>query len=461
MAFSEEQAMLCLAGLSYRGYLDANPAHINAVRFAITRGLQTLAPVRDAWDIVWGPACYRAPASLFDDTLVYVVRCRPTPTRYVVVIRGTNPVSAFDWLFGDLWTGHVTPWAYASHAGSISLSAALGLAIVQNLRAVPVQTGTAAQAAVGTGVGAAPAARHSLSEWLRGLERAPLRALRERFVTEIQTLVEQGAAAPAETAEHHVQALAAFWKSRIRQNLLDLIDEAAGLAGRLDLAVFALLEEEIRLRVGLGAGVDLRSFVASAVQQAAGSLDIVVTGHSKGGGLASTVALWLADTQGTKVAKADQWDPERRATIRCLSYAGPTAGDEAFAGHSDAVIGTRCRRIANSLDIVPLAWAIGDLRKIPSLYDPPIAPIPGMAELAEIIANKVAPLHYSQIATGELFSGKVNPAWPLFPAQAVYQHLEAYLQALGLTAYGITTATFLDPTQFAQPASGANRQRLP
>ncbi|HEX7423498.1 MAG TPA: hypothetical protein VF311_06380, partial [Terriglobales bacterium] len=408
--------------------------------------------VRDAWDIVWGPACCRAPVTVFDDTLVYVVRCRLTPARYVVVIRGTNPVSAFDWLFGDLWTGRVTPWSYANQAGSISLSAALGLAIIRNLRAAGPQTEPAAlavSAAVDTGVGTALAASHSLSQWLSGMERAPVSALRERFVTELQGLVEHGSAAPLETAEHRVQALAAFWQSGARQRLLDLIDEAARLTGRLDLAVFVLVEDEIRLRISLGAGVDLRTFLASAVKQAGDSLDIVVTGHSKGGGLASTVALWLADTQGTKVAETEQWDPKGRATIRCFSYAGPTAGDEAFAGHSNSVIGAQCRRIANSLDIVPQAWAVRDLRKIPGLYAPSIAPIPGMADLIEIIASKVAPLRYSQVATDEVFAGKVNSGLPLFLAQVVYQHLEAYLEALGLTAYGITTATFFDPTQFA------------
>jgi hypothetical protein len=44
-----------------------------------------------------------------------------------------------------------------------------------------------------------------------------------------------------------------------------------------------------------------------------------------------------------------------------------------------------------------------------------------------------------------MLAGKVNPGLPLFPAPVVYQHLEA----LGLTACGITTATFFDPTQFA------------
>lgn len=52
----------------------------------------------------------------------------------------------------------------------------------------------------------------------------------------------------------------------------------------------------------------------------------------------------------------------------------------------------------------------------------------------------------------------MNSELPLFPAQVVYQHLEAYLEALGLTACGITTAAFFDPTQFASPVSGANRQ---
>ncbi len=440
MAFPEEQVMLCLAGLSYRGYLAAGPGHSNAVGLAITRGLQTLAPVRDAWDIVWGPASYRAPASIFDDTLVYVVRSRPTPTQYVVVIRGTNPVSAFDWLFGDLWAGRVTPWAYADQGGSISLSAALGLAIVQNLRVAGRTVGAAP---------ALPASSQSLSQWLGGLERAPLRALRAGFVTELQGLVERGSAGPAETAEHRVQALAALWQSGARKRLLDLIDEAARFTGRLDLALFAFVEDEIRLQLGLGAGVDLRTFLASAVKQAGNSsLDIVMTGHSKGGGLASTVALWLADTQGRKVAESEQWDPERRATIRCFSYAGPTAGDKAFTAHSNNVIGPRCRRIANTLDIVPRAWTVSDLRKIPTLYDPPIAPIPGMAELIDIIASQVGPLGYTQVATDAVFEGKVNPALLLFPAQAVYQHLGAYLEASGLATYGITMATFFDPTQF-------------
>ncbi len=275
-----------------------------------------------------------------------------------------------------------------------------------------------------------------------------MRALRERFVAELQALVEHGSAAPLETTEHRVQALAAFWQSGGRQRLLDLIDETARLTGRLDLAVVALVEDEVHLQIGLGAGVDLRTFLASAVKQAGGSLDIVVTGHSKGGGLASTVALWLADTQGTTVAEAEQWDPEGRATIRCFSYAGPTAGDEAFAGHSNSVIGARCRRIANALDIVPQAWAVSDLRKIPGLYAPSIAPIPGMAELIDIIASEVGPLRYTQIATGDVFAGKVNPGLPVFLAQVVYQHLQAYLEAFGLTACSITTATFFDPTQF-------------
>jgi hypothetical protein len=69
--------------------------------------------------------------------------------------------------------------------------------------------------------------------------------------------------------------------------------------------------------------------------------------------------------------------------------------------------------------------------------------------VTEIIASKVRPLRYTQIVTGAVFAGKVNPGLPLFLAQMAYQHPEAYVEALGLKAYGITTATFFDPTQFA------------
>ena len=134
--FSDDQVLLCLAGLAYRGFNDAavGGLHTDAVRRAITQGLNTLSPLAGGWELVWGPVSYRAPLSLLDDGLMYVVRNRQAPHRYVVAIRGTNPVSAFDWVFGDLWAGRQARWPYGAGAARISLSTALGLAILKSLR---------------------------------------------------------------------------------------------------------------------------------------------------------------------------------------------------------------------------------------------------------------------------------------------------------------------------------------
>lgn len=449
MPFTDEQVMLCLAALAYRGYLDASLARVNATRLAIARGLHTLAPLRDGWDLVWGPACYRAPVSVFDDALVYVVRRRRSPACYAVVIRGTNPVSAFDWIFGDFWTAHVTPWRYAHDGGSISLSTALGLALIQDLRSAGPRTEVTAPLwkAMDAHAASAPLARRSLWESLGGLERIALNDLLARFATALEALTAQRSASPVESASHHVQELIDMWQSDLHRRLLDLVEEAARATGRADLTLLALFEDDIRLRVGLGPGVDLRTFLSTAVKQAGGALDIIVTGHSKGGALASTVALWLADTQGSSADTPEGWDPHRWAAVSCFSYAGPTAGDSTFAAHSDRVIGARCHRIANSLDVVPHAWAVADLQSIPKLYQPTVGAPPGLSDLMKLVCGRVERLGYQQVAQNAVFSGSVDPALPLFFPQVVYQHLEAYLRAFGLTEYGITTATFFDPTQ--------------
>jgi hypothetical protein len=63
MAHSDDQIMLTLAGLTYRGFQDFLPgdAHEAVVRTAVLDGLQTLAPVRSEWELVWGPVTSRVP----------------------------------------------------------------------------------------------------------------------------------------------------------------------------------------------------------------------------------------------------------------------------------------------------------------------------------------------------------------------------------------------------------------
>jgi len=450
--FSEEQVMLTLAALTYRGFHKVGGAALreDEMRDAIRRGLAELKPVRGGWDLVWGPASYRLPFTLFDDALMYVVRARDHADRYVVAVRGTNPVSATDWLFGDLWVSRQLPWPYGVQSrfpgAMISLSTALGLSMLQHMRSGPPPDGGGVRGIwqflddqIGDGF------RRSAAKTLEpiGATLAPaLRSLRDEVREIAARLPRPPGALDAEDDVKVVERLRGALASPVRQELLARIDDAMARVddsaqrhrARLSFDLLRFLEGGSRLRAALQSGHDLRSFLAGAVSQASGAVDLVVTGHSKGGALAPTLALWLVDTQGEdSVSPDERWDPERKATIRCYAYAGPTAGDAAFAARSDAIIGPHCHRIPNVKDIVPHAWEAEGIRRIPRLYPEPVNQIPGLDELAAQVIEEVGPLCYRQIGLHvHTLEGQISDRYHSFFGQLVYQHLESYLEQLGL-----------------------------
>ena len=94
-------------------------------------------------------------------------------------------------------------------------------------------------------------------------------------------------------------------------------------------------------------------------------IEIIVTGHSLGGALSSTLALSLLDTQS-------DWDPKKLATVFTQPSAGATPGDEDFSRYFQYQLGTHTNRIWNTIDIVPHAWNKTQLNEIPKLYLPEI-----------------------------------------------------------------------------------------
>ncbi|HEV7733975.1 MAG TPA: hypothetical protein VGR62_17525 [Candidatus Binatia bacterium] len=445
-AFDDHQIMLCLAGLAYRGVhrTGAGRFHTETIGRSIAEGLDTLPPLASGWDLAWGPAGYRAPVSVIDDTLLYVARDRQRPRRYVVAIRGTNPGSAFDWAFGDLWAGHQTPWAYGDGGAAVSLSTALGLTVLLQLRSDGPRSDVVTRIwdTVDARLDGIQMAATAAMEVLAALARPALRPMRHAFTDVVQAMLAVRGRLEADVANAPLGAVAARWQSRTRTLLLDLVAEAQPLTGgRAELAVLALLETEAGLRAHLGTGADLQQFLAGAVVR--GADEIVVTGHSKGGALASTLALALAETQGD----AGGWDPERRATVHCWSYAGPTAGNAAFAARSDAIIGPRCHRIANALDVVPHAWSTDGLAAIAGLYDARrVAPLAALAPLTAVITTATAHLHYRHVGTHvTVLDGVLEPTAVDFVSQLVHQHMQAYCDLLGLAEHGIGTRTFFDP----------------
>jgi hypothetical protein len=418
----ELREALSLAAVSYRGFADPKigESHDAALARGIRAGLRLpeLGGLLDDWELAWGPASYRAPLSGVDDVTAYVVRGLARSDRYALVIRGTNPVSLFDWLFGDLWVARTVPWPHANVPGAaISLSTALGLAILRGLRAGP-PADRAAPSLWDRLPESLKTATHSFAGSLTRVEELLVGGLRQRLRDERLSL-SQLAADGAPRLD--VPALVAHWMpGRVRESLGRLDRLLDGVRGVVDLELLALLEGEAAVVERFGSGVTLGDFFAAAAESSERGVDLAVVGHSKGGALAATAALWLSDTQGT----ADGWDPGRESRVRCISFAGPTAGNAAFASHSDRALGERMTRVRNPLDIVPRAW--DGLASVPGLYGPSD---PLLQDLVKRIRESVAPIGYTQISSPphDLDSKVRNLP---FASQVTYQHLEAYLAAL-------------------------------
>ena len=456
--FPEAQTMLCLAALSYRGFEDPGAGffHTDRLHLALARGFRDVSPQKRAWDLAWGPVSYRAPFSLVDDSVMYVVRSKDVPDQYVIAIRGTNPVSAFDWLFGDLWASEMTPWPYGNRAefpeAEISFSTALGLNILQQMRSSAPPSGAVADVWRVLDADVSGALRQAAAALLRPIGEGVSGALRKiagDLRGALDDLEERRHARSRKDLPTRLQGFLEDWRSETRRRILGplgAVQEA--LADRYSLNILRLLEGGARLRSQLGSGQDLASFLKVAVGQARGKVDVVVTGHSKGGALASTVALWLRDTQGRQFVREEaRWDPEERATVRYFSFAGPTAGNAEFVKRSNARIGERCYRIVNRLDVVPHAWATKDLREVPTLYDRPVERLATLNDLIEQISRDLERLRYQHVGLNVTeLPGEFDRTRTLFFDQFVYQHLEGYLKGMELDRLA-NVATFFSPLE--------------
>ena len=458
--FTDEQAALTLALLAYRGFADVEwgAGHAHALRRDLCAALEGFEPLQRSWELVWGPATFRPALGLVDSTAAYVVRSRHDPALYVVAIRGTNPVSVFDWVFGDFWSLRLTPWRWgrrnAPLAAAVSLSTALGLATLRSVRAPDPGATEGVLAHIGD------RARDLVSASGRLVERATaplgvmpmarrIRRLGSELAVQVADLASalpgaRGApgaltstlagAVPERAA---LGRLAAAWRAGRWHPLIEALGTAFdGADAHAQMTLLAALEQDAAARGHTTAGVGLLEFLSAAARSLT-SLEVMVTGHSKGGALASAAAVWLADTQGSSgVPEPERWDPQRKATVHCYSFAGPTAGNAGFAAHAAAALGRRYHRIANQLDLVPRAWAAPSLLDALDLYRPAVDDPPGLGELAALIAERVDGLAYQHVTGQErVFRGRLAADARTYPEQLVHQHLEAYIEELGLAPW--------------------------
>jgi hypothetical protein len=233
------------------------------------------------------------------------------------------------------------------------------------------------------------------------------------------------------------------------------------LGRRIALGTFIGLSVLQTLKPGAaqpGAGATVRDFLAAQV--AGGPTAVNLGGHSLGGALSPTLALWLHDTQR-------DWDPAGHASLSVLPSAGPTAGNQEFAAYSDAKIGPLVTRLHNPLDVVPHAWASADVQAIPTLYVPQIPPDAVVNDFAELALDISQGCDYAQINADAppLAGAAVNPAlinagdpgFVNFFRQAAFQHVDAYYNLLGVPGLSQVMSCVQATAKVAGPADILSR----
>jgi hypothetical protein len=415
-SFNDESIMLTLAALTYRGFQDVlgGRVHEGIVKGALVDGLQTLAPVKNEWDLVWGPATDRDRGQVVDTNMMYVVRGRHAPNRLVVAIRGTNPISLSDWVFGDLWVGETVDWPYATVAdpAAISKSTALGLAALQAMSSRAPATGLATEvSAFVTGAFA------TLERAVRGGPANLLAATPAWFDSQIKKIGELWQSAAARTDS---------FRDRRRSAVAVPIAPAD-------------LRPKLTTEPRSDGSRDLLSFLhAEAGRRGGAPLEVVVAGHSKGGALAQAVAVWLKDSRDSADPR-ESWDPSRSARVVCYAFAGPTPGNAGFARRIERALGQDHHHLRNMKDIVTRAWQVDELRQIPELYGKRSAVF---KRLVALIVDDVGPIGYRQVQLGVTpFPGELDDKRD-FATEFVYQHLDGYLAKTKLHDEAIRAPTF-------------------
>jgi hypothetical protein len=207
----------------------------------------------------------------------------------------------------------------------------------------------------------------------------------------------------------------------------------------------------------------LEFFLKDVTPQFATGINLCVTGHSLGGCVAGTFALYLKENPAS-------WDATKNSLVCCITFAAPSAGNADFATYSDGqfadqskqfpgwdqTLGTNFDAVRCTLDVAPMAWLTSSVVITGSDWYPPLLNIykPTLyfynayggtafsSALADLICptlqDIMAPLNYQQVVAGATpltgtFNGDPPKYWDYlsvyleaFYAQAKYQHGSSY-----------------------------------
>lgn len=223
--------------------------------------------------------------------------------------------------------------------------------------------------------------------------------------------------------------------------------------GNISESTSIALQSILALQGTVAGSNDISTLVEFLTDKATTPLNVCVTGHSLGGCLTSTLALYLKERQSL-------WDVSGQSLVSCISFAGPTAGDQNFATYSDAkfsggpyppgwdtTLGNTCDCVRCSLDVAPLVWDSNNVEannpNLITLYNPQITfsgfewdalkyiALPYLASF--LTAQNYRQVEYSQATVSGAFNGDAPPSnaslqqlFEAYVAQATWQHSSSY-----------------------------------
>jgi hypothetical protein len=227
------------------------------------------------------------------------------------------------------------------------------------------------------------------------------------------------------------------------------------------------------------------------------AINLCITGHSLGGCLAGTLALYLKENVAL-------WDQSGKSNLSAITFAAPTAGNAAFAAYSDAQfsgqpippnwdarLGTTFDAVRNPLDVAPLCWIadnisteadsgntispIFSLYVVPNDYDNKEPEIDFtemkfvdyifwteviLPYLLPAISSEIAGLKYTQVvATAQqlpnssinnsftIYDSDLEATLNMFIQQATYQHSQSYPVLLRVPVLNSPNVIVLNPFQ--------------
>lgn len=166
----------------------------------------------------------------------------------------------------------------------------------------------------------------------------------------------------------------------------------------------------------------LLEWICNLIKNAGGAkIKINICGHSLGGLLSSTFALWLTD----ELTAMNLFD---KLELSVYSFAGPGAGNSSYADYLNVKIGSKYTAVNNNLDIAPIVWKESDMYDVlPGIYgDIRMNDIEN--DLYTALCRNVFRMDYQTLKTNMTIQSEIFRDLPSdYLIQAGFQHVVPYL----------------------------------